>query len=119
MPKKKFIKDKQGKFAGSLPEAPKLKKVSTDTSPIPIEKMYEKENGQIGLAGKKFRDGRESGIAYERNKVLAEVLKGIEQLSLKIIKDKEKLTEYNKAYLQGELDALRAVYKLLIKPNKQ
>jgi hypothetical protein len=116
MPKKKYIKDKSGKFAGSIPQKPAPVKVSTDTSPIPVKKIYEKENGQIGLAGKKFRDGRESGIAYERNQVLEAVLNGIERISSKLITQKDKLSDYDKGYLQGELDALKAVANSLTKP---
>jgi hypothetical protein len=118
MAKKKYIKDKNGKFAGSVPEKPSAPKVSNETSPIPIKKIYEKENGQIGLAGKKFRDGRDSGIAYERNQVLAVVLDGIERISSKLIKEKDRLSDYDRGYLQGELDALKAVANTLTKPTE-
>jgi hypothetical protein len=116
MPKKKYIKDKGGKFAGSIPQKPAPAKISTDTSPIPVKKIYEKSNGQIGLAGKKFREGRESGIAYERNQVLEAVLGGIEKISSKLVTEKDRLSEYDRGYLQGELDALKAVANSLTKP---
>lgn len=110
MPKKKFVKNKDGKFAGSLPAEPKITKVSTDTKPIPVAKIYEKENGQIGIAGKKFHAGRESGIAHERNYILEFSIEGIERLSLQLNKAP---TEVEKAYIRGELDVLKAIVKIL------
>jgi hypothetical protein len=114
MPKKKFIKNKDGKFAGSLPSEPKVTKVSTNTKPIPLAKVYEKENGQIGLAGKKFQAGRDSGIAHERNYILEFSLEGIERLNAQLNKASR---EVDKAYIRGEIDVLKAIVKILSKQN--
>lgn len=112
MPKKKFIKNTDGKFAGSLPAEPKVAKVSTNTKPIPVAKIYEKENGQIGLAGKKFQAGRESGIAHERNYILEFSISGIERLSAQLNKTSK---EVDKAYIRGEIDVLKAIVNILSK----
>jgi hypothetical protein len=111
MPKKKFIKDKNGKFAGSIPDAPKSP-VDTNTKPIPVNKLYEKENGSVGLAGKKFHAGLEAGATHSRNQILTFALEGIEKLSASLIDTSKNRTESEKAYLKGEIDALKAIVRI-------
>lgn len=111
MPNKKFIKDKKGKFAGSIPDAPKPP-IDTNTKPIPIDKLYEKENGGVGIAGKKFHAGLEAGATHSRNQILEFALEGIEKLSSSLMNPNKIRSEAEKAYLKGEIDALRAIVKI-------
>lgn len=110
MAKHKFIKDKKGKFAGSLPTAPKP--LDTNTKPIPVGKLYEKENGQVGVAGKKFHAGLEAGAAHNRNQILIFALEGIEKLSASLLSGKTQKTDAEIAYIKGEIDALKAIVRI-------
>lgn len=115
MPKRKFIKDKKGKFAGSIPAAPKISE--PQTKPIPIDKLYEKENGNVGIAGKKFHAGLEAGAAHNRNQILIFALEGIEKLSASLIDTKKTKTDSEIAYIRGEIDALKAIVKICQNSN--
>ncbi len=110
MPKRKFIKDKKGKFAGSIPEAPKASEPIT--KPIPVAKIYEKENGAIGVAGKKFHAGLEVGAATSRNHILTFALEGIEKLSASLLDKSKHRSEAEISYIKGEIDALKAIVRI-------